>query len=217
MHTLDAGSIQLDFGLRKILTDVYLRCETGKVTGLLGSNGSGKSCLLSIIYGTRSNDDKVVRIDDKHIANPYRCPQLVRYLPQKRFIPDGLKLGQVFNDYEVDYTVFEKAFPDFNADFNTPVRLLSTGQQRLIEVYIVLKSKTQFVLLDEPFSFLAPVQVDCIKEIVAEEKLNKGILVTDHLYGHILELSDSLYILKDGKIHLTKGIGDIERLGYARI
>ena len=216
MHTLEADSIQLAFGLRKVLTDVYLRCETGKITGLLGSNGSGKSSLLNIIYGTRSNYDKSVRINGQYFATPYKHPELIRYLPQQRFIPQGIKLSRVFNDYEIEYTAFENTFPDLMFDFNAALHGLSTGQQRLVEVYIILKSKSQFVLLDEPFSFLAPVQVDRFKEIIAEEEKNKGIIITDHLYGHILELSDSLYILKDGKLHLSKSIEDITRLGYAR-
>ena len=50
-----------------------------------------------------------------------------------------------------------------------------------------------------------------------EEKQNKGILMTDHLYQHITDISDSLYVLANGKTHLTKQISDIEKLGYAKI
>lgn len=53
-HTLEADSIQLAFGQRQILTDIYFKCETGKIIGLLGRNGQGKTCLLNIVYGTLS-------------------------------------------------------------------------------------------------------------------------------------------------------------------
>lgn len=59
--------------------------------------------------------------------------------------------------------------------------------------------------------------MDKIKEILNEEKQSKGILVTDHMYKQITDISDSLYVLNDGKTHLTKSINDIERLGYARL
>jgi ABC-type lipopolysaccharide export system ATPase subunit len=49
-----------------------------------------------------------------------------------------------------------------------------------------------------------------------EEKENKGILITDHLFKYITDICDNLYLLADGKIHLTKEIGDIEVLGYAK-
>ena len=51
MHTLEVNSIQLEFDGRRILSDIYIKCETGKITGLLGRNGQGKSCLMKIMYG----------------------------------------------------------------------------------------------------------------------------------------------------------------------
>ena len=63
IHKLEADGIQLAFDERNILTDIYIKCQTGKITGLLGRNGQGKSCLMEIIYGTRPAD-KSVRIDD---------------------------------------------------------------------------------------------------------------------------------------------------------
>jgi ABC-type lipopolysaccharide export system ATPase subunit len=94
---------------------------------------------------------------------------------------------------------------------------LSGGQIRLVELYVILKSKTLFVMLDEPFTHIMPLHIEKIKQIMAEEKENKGILVTDHYYQHIIDVSDQLYILANGKTHLTKKLADIERLGYARI
>jgi ABC-type lipopolysaccharide export system ATPase subunit len=94
---------------------------------------------------------------------------------------------------------------------------LSGGERRLINVYIIIRSRSRFALLDEPFSHLMPLQIEQIKELMQEEKKNKGFLITDHLYQHIVDVSDKFYILSDGKTHLAKSIGDIERLGYARL
>jgi ABC-type lipopolysaccharide export system ATPase subunit len=52
---------------------------------------------------------------------------------------------------------------------------------------------------------------------MVEEKSNKGFLITDHLYRHILDVSDKFYVLTEGKTHLADTLGDIERLGYARL
>ena len=61
-HVLEADGIQLEFNGRKVLSDVYLKCETAKITGLLGRNGQGKSCLMNIIYGSLPSE-KSVRFD----------------------------------------------------------------------------------------------------------------------------------------------------------
>ncbi|MFW1401528.1 hypothetical protein ACEV76_24570, partial [Vibrio parahaemolyticus] len=80
----------------------------------------------------------------------------------------------------------------------------------------IAKSTTRFILLDEPFTQLSPLQIEKLKILLHEEKENKGILVTDHMYQHILDISDSLYILSNGRTHLTKNISDIEQYGYLK-
>lgn len=62
-----------------------------------------------------------------------------------------------------------------------------------------------------------PINLSQVKELLLEEKNNKGFLITDHLYQHIIDISDKFYILLDGRTHLAKNITDVERLGYARI
>lgn len=80
-HILEADSIQLEFNGRKILSDIYLKCETGTITGLLGRNGEGKSCLMQIIYGSL-NCEKSVRVDNLPQKNASRFPKTLLYLPQ---------------------------------------------------------------------------------------------------------------------------------------
>lgn len=216
-HKLEADSILLEFGLRKILTDIYLVCQTGKITGLLGRNGEGKSCLMNVICGNLEPNSKSIRFDNRTIQSPYKTPTLLLYLPQFNFIPKFLTVRRVFKDFNVDFTDFEKEFPELNSKYNSTIKNLSGGLTRLVELYVILKSKTQFVLLDEPFTHIMPLHIEKIKQIMAEEKNNKGILVTDHLYQQIIDVSDNLYVLTNGKTHLTKTIADIERLGYARL
>ena len=215
-HTLEADSIQLQFGDRVILSDIYLKCETGKITGLLGRNGQGKSCLMKIIYGTL-NVDKSVRIDRVAQHNAFKRPDLLVYLPQFNFIPKSLSLKQVFQDFGLDFSHFAIRFPEFESAYKLPVGNLSGGGQRLVELYVIVKAKALFAMLDEPFSHLSPVLVEKVHELLLEEKKHKGFLITDHLYRQVLDVCDSLYVLKDGKTHLTKSHGDVENLGYARL
>ena len=215
IHRLEADSIQLEFSGRKILSDIYLKCETGKVTGLLGRNGEGKSCLMKVIYGTL-NCEKSIRFDNGVQYAAFKRPDLVRYLPQFNFIPKNLSLNRVFKDYSLDYSFFERKFPEYSSRYRSSISSFSGGELRLIELYIILKSPAAFALLDEPFTHLNPIQIDKVKELMLEEKHKKGLLMTDHLFKQVTDISDSLYLLTNGKTHLTKSIEDIETLGYAR-
>lgn len=216
IHKLEADSIQLEFGGRKILSNVYLKCETGKITGLLGRNGQGKTCLMKIIYGSLKCE-RSVRFDDVAQYEAYKRRELLLYLPQFNFIPKPLLLKRIFNDFELDYSAFANRFPEFASKYKSSVGSLSGGEHRLVELYLIVKAISHFAMLDEPFTHLNPIQIEKAKELLLEEKEHKGLLVTDHMYKHIVEFCDHLYVLTDGKAHLTKSIADIETFGYARL
>ena len=215
-HKLEVDSIQLQFGNRVILSSIYLKCESGKVTGLLGRNGQGKSCLMKIVYGTL-RCEKSIRFDNQMQREAFKRPDLLLYLPQFNFIPKALSLQRIFQDFALDFPTFVQKFPEFVSKFKTPIGTLSGGEQRLIELYVIVKSKSDFAMLDEPFTHLSPVQIEKVKQLLLEEKQNKGLLITDHIYRQVLDICDDLYILSSGKTHLTKTHSDIEALGYVRL
>jgi len=217
IHKLEADGIVLDFGSRRILSDVYIKCETGRVTGLLGSNGNGKSSLLNIIYGTLGANSKSIRFDGTYVWKSYLVPGLIGYLTQFNFIPKNLTLQRVFSDFEVSYSEFEKLFPEFQDKYTAKVKTLSGGQLRLMEIYILLKSSAKFIFLDEPFTFLSRLLIEKVKELITEAATHKGILVSDHQYREVIAISDDLYLLSDGKIKLIKNLDELGMMGYIKI
>lgn len=215
IHKLEADSIQLQFGDRAILSSIYLKCETGKITGLLGRNGQGKSCLMKIIYGTLTCE-KSVRIDSRAQAETFKRPGLLLFLPQFNFIPKSLSLKRVFQDFALDFRSFAEKFPEFLSRYTSPIGSLSGGDHRLMELYLIIKARSLFAMLDEPFTHLSPLQIEIVKELLLEEKTNKGFLITDHMYRQVLDVCDNLYVLANGKTHLTKSHTDLETLGYVK-
>jgi len=213
-NILEIDSVILAFGLKKVLQDVYLKCETVSITGLLGRNGSGKSCLLNILFGELDALDKSIRINGNYLDTAHTfCPD-IKYLPQNNFIPKSLKVSRVFNDFGLDFKAFCILFPMYSAFKNQRINSLSGGQIRIIEIYVVLLSNAKFCLLDEPFSEVMPLHVDTIKQLIIQQKENKGIIITDHLYRHVLDISDHLYVIKNGKTYIAKDKNDLIKLGY---
>ncbi len=214
MHTLEADGIELSFGPRKILTGVYIKCGTNAITGLLGRNGQGKSCLMNIIYGTLKASTRSVRFDGHPVFEAFKRPDLLTYLPQLNFIPSSLSLKRVFQDFELAFADFEATFPEFASREASKVGRLSGGERRLLEVYLIIQSKSQFSMLDEPFSHIMPLHIEKIKLLMKAARHRKGFLITDHYYQHITDMSDTLYILKEGQTHLSKAEADIAWFGY---
>ncbi|HVW95425.1 MAG TPA: ATP-binding cassette domain-containing protein [Mucilaginibacter sp.] len=217
IHTLEADGIQLDFGLRRILSDVYIKCETGRITGLLGRNGQGKTCLMNIILGTLKASTQSVRFDGLMVRNAARRSDLLLYLPQFNFIPKELTVKQVITDFRLDVSAFISRFPEFDGRLSLKVKQLSGGQWRMLELYIVVKTPSWFAMLDEPFTHLNPIQIENVKAFLTEEKADKGLLITDHMYTHLLDISDPVYVLKEGRTSLARSVTDLEELGYVHL
>ena len=215
-NILEIDSVILEFGNKRILHDVCLKTETGSITGLIGRNGSGKSCLMNIIYGKLLPSEKSIRLNGKYNPNKQFSKGILTYLPQFNFIPKSLSVKRVFMDYEIDFDEFLVHFPEFEKYYKSKIKLLSGGEQRIIEIYVILLSDTKFCMLDEPFSQVMPKHIDTIKDIIISQKQRKGIIITDHMFEDIIDISDSIYIISNGKTILSNSIDDIEKYGYVR-
>ena len=213
-NILEVDSVMLEFGDRRILSDIYLRFETGKITGILGRNGAGKSCLLRIIFGTLTAQYSSVRLNQQALFKTYRHAGVIKYLPQKSFIPGYLRLQKILDLFSCNPQDFFNDFPEFAGTMKKPFRIFSFGQKRLIETYILLKSPSDFILLDEPFSYIMPVHADKLKQIIGSEKKGKGIVITDHLYRDLLDFADRLYLITDGRSVPVKSPDDLRLYGY---
>jgi ABC-type multidrug transport system ATPase subunit len=213
-YLLEIDSVQLSFGERNILNNIYVKSETGKITGILGRNGSGKSCLLKLIFGEISTNEKSVRINGNALIFNYRNPEDMRMLPQFNFLPRRMKVGKVFEIFNVDYVEFCNFFAEFQEYFNLRINKLSGGDVRIIETYLILKSKTKFCLLDEPFTHLSPKNISTFIEIIHQEKTDKGIILTDHLYNHIMQLSDELYVINNSASYKISDLDHLKQYGY---
>jgi len=198
-----------------VLTDIYLKCETGDMVGLLGRNGSGKSTLLKILFGSLHAEHKFIRIDGKIFDRPYQAFGEIAYLPQDSFIPRNMRLTAAVKLY----------LPDSRTDlfFDDPVLYwiqnnkasqLSGGELRYAEIKLILNMDVKFVLLDEPFNGIAPLNIESVKNMIRNGAQHKGIILTDHDYRNVLDIANRHYILSDGGLKKIRNKEDLALWGY---
>ncbi len=197
---LEADSIELAFEGRKILQNIYLKIPANQVTAILGRNGGGKSCLLQIIFGTLTPTYKSVRWNGQYVESPYRKQGWVRYLPQHPLAPSSMRVKEAFEWYGINANVVD--YDKMPLLKTQRMGQLSGGERRFLETLMILLSPVQFVLLDEPFSHLSPIYVEQLKIVIQEQKSQKGILITDHLYRDVLDIADQTYLLQNGATYL---------------
>jgi len=204
MNILEVDSVSHSVRGKKMLSDVYIKLQTGRITTLIGRNGQGKSSLFKVIYGTIHAESKSIRLNGTYLrADLYKVKGLINFLPQASFIPKGLKVQQVFDFFSLQLTDFFICFPELKFSKDDRIGKLSGGERKLIEAFLAIRSNTMFTILDEPFVYLMPIYVERLQQMISHEKKNKGLLVTDHQVREICDISDDLYYINTGNVCIT--------------
>jgi ABC-type multidrug transport system ATPase subunit len=215
-HRLQVNSIWHNFGNRNIFSDTSIECNTGEVIGILGRNGTGKSTLFKILFGTLKPDNITLHVDELLIRKSASFNNFIGFDPQEIILPKGLKVNDLISIYIRDRYKQDRicsAYGIGNVQ-NERVRNLSLGQQRYLQFLLVLNLDHHFVLLDEPFSMVEPLYKDLIKKKLTEFKSHKGFIITDHYYLDVLDASDRFCLIKDEKIIPLSKSDDLVRFGY---
>lgn len=212
---LEVDSVIKSFGERTVLADVYLSCVPGEVIGLFGRNGTGKSTLLKIIFGTMKSDRSFIRIDGSPCRGSAFRSGAVAYLPQHHFLPPGLALAEAAALY-----LPEEQRKLFFADRRlirlrrSKVKELSGGELRYVEIKLILRSGARFVLLDEPFNGLSPLAAAAVRELIGEAAGTKGILLTDHNFREVHRCVNRILLLNDCYLKEIKDPQELIPYGY---
>ena len=212
---LEVDSVQKQYNGKSILSDVYLKCEVGDIIGILGRNGSGKSTLLKIIFGIVTADFKFVRVDGAVKSKISDLLNEISYLPQENFIPNSFSIKKT-----IQLSIVKDKLHDFYADemiqsmLDIKIKHLSGGELRYLEIKLILNNASKFVLLDEPYNGLSPIVIEKINKLITAMSRVKGIIVTDHNYENVIQVSTKLTLMKDGKLHRLKDKSELIEKGY---
>lgn len=217
MSRLEVKAVKKSFVSKTVLDSVSFSCETGEIIGLFGRNGSGKSTLLKSIFGTLQADFIDMEIDkSKLLPKNVISSGKIGYLPQEPFLPSELRVREVIPLFfpkggDQDRIFYSKGVSGFEKQ---KVGKLSSGQLRYLEIILLCHLDHPFLLLDEPFSMIEPLYNDLIKELLISLGLKKGIILTDHYYSDVLNISTRNFLLKDGKILDIKNENDLADHNY---
>jgi len=211
---LSAEQLYYSVADRSILQGAALRAARGSITGLLGRNGAGKSTLMQCIFGTRKPDEGSIHINGVHTKCCYTIPGLIRYLPQGQWLPPALTVNEVLKQNAVTEDSLLHYFPDMASLLSQQVGNLSGGWERLLSVLVSVLAPCRFVLLDEPFSHLMPMHIQQLMLLLTDMRSQKAIVLTDHQYAPLLEVSDTIFLMSEGKSIYIREPEELQLYGY---
>ena len=207
-------NLNKSFLKNEVLNNINIEVHRSEAVGLLGPNGAGKTTCFHILTGLIKPNKGKIFVDGIEITN---LPIYVRsklgigYLPQEMSVFRGLTVEQNLMSI-LEYTDLNKSerinyLEDLLKDFslinkrNDNVMTLSGGQRRRVEIARTLCTKPNFILLDEPFTGIDPLQLNEIKNLIKNlKKRNIGVLITDHNVREALTIIDRAYIIHDGNV-----------------
>lgn len=224
MPTLQTCDISKTYNRRKVVNDVTVSVNTGEVVGLLGPNGAGKTTSFYMIVGLVTPDSGKVLLDDKDITTLpmyQRARHGISYLPQE---PSVFRKLSVENNLMAILETLPLSARERRERMLRLIEqlglekvakskgyMLSGGERRRVEIARSLVIEPSFLLLDEPFSGIDPIQVLELQRIIFDlKRAGIGILVTDHNVRETLAVTDRAYIINNGKIFRA---GSPEALG----
>lgn len=216
-NILEIDSIIKRYDDKLILSDIYLKLKKGDIIGLLGRNGSGKSTLLKIIFGIEPSESKFVKVNDKVLLKNKDVISQISYLDQQSFLPKNLSVKKV-----ISLSISKEKSEEFCNDnllkpiYSSKIRQLSGGELRYLEVKLLLYNESKFILLDEPFSGLSPLNIEIISNLIIKNSFQKGVVLTDHNYREIIKICDEIYLLKNGKNYQIKNTHELLEYGYIK-
>jgi len=214
VRTLQTVEISKSYSGRRVVDNVSVRVEQGEVVGLLGPNGAGKTTSFYIIVGLVSPESGEVLLDGQPVT---RLPMYLRarrgvsYLPQEASVFRKLSvednLMAILQTLSLNGRERRERMNNLIADLGLEtVRhskgyMLSGGERRRVEIARSLVLQPDFILLDEPFSGIDPIQVLELQRIISDLKHRGiGILITDHNVRETLAVTDRAYIISNGRI-----------------
>ncbi|MGD0499344.1 MAG: LPS export ABC transporter ATP-binding protein [Bryobacteraceae bacterium] len=214
MSVLETDHISKAYGGRPVVHDVSVHVEQGQVVGLLGPNGAGKTTSFYVIVGLISPDSGKVVFDGENITRLpmyQRAQRGISYLPQEASIfrkltveenlmaiLETLSLRARERREKMDRLIDQLGLEKVRRNHGY---MLSGGERRRVEIARSLVIEPRFLLLDEPFSGIDPIQVLELQRIIFDLKRQDiGVLVTDHNVSETLAVTDRAYIINNGEI-----------------
>jgi len=206
MELLEIINVNKSYGNKKVLKDINLKIPKGKIIGLLGKNGTGKSTLIKLINDLLTPDSGNILINGKEVG--IESKKIISYLPERTYLDKSMTIEQVleyFNDFYDNFDIkkAKKLLKDLDLDIKQKLSKMSKGMQEKVQLVLVMSRNADLYILDEPLGGVDPATRDYILDTILTN-FNEGasVIISTHLISDIEKILDEVIFIDKGKIIL---------------
>lgn len=192
-----------------VLDGLNLTIPAGRIVGLLGPNGCGKSTLIKLVSGLLQPDSGEILVDGMPISE--KTNAIISYLPERTYFNSWMRVSQLVDYFSEFYEDFDPIravalMKDLGINTNSKLKSLSKGTKEKVQLILVMSRDAKLYLLDEPIAGVDPAAREYIlSTIVSNYNPDASIIITTHLISDVEQVSDDFVFLSFGGTILMSG------------
>lgn len=214
---LKVRNLKKSYGSHQVLNGVSFDVPAGKIVGLLGPNGCGKTSMIKSIVGLINDYEGKILINGKEPGVESKA--IVAYLPEKNYLAPWMTPKHAINYMADFYKNFDKEkalrmAQTFELDLSQKIKTMSKGQQEKLQLILVMCRKADLYILDEPLGGVDLVSREFILDtIMKNHSENSTILLSTHLIYDIERVLDRVLMVKGGELVVNTDVEKITESG----
>lgn len=215
---LELKNFSLNYGESQILENISFSLEKGKILGIVGPSGVGKTSLIKGIVGIYRGTSGTLTYDGEEIYDNSKIKRKIAYVPDEHNSFYLITLREIVNFYKSLYPNFDdEKFYKINRIFKIPLNKrflqLSKGMKMRVNLMIAFSLNSELLILDEPTSGLDPILKEKVLKIIMEEVSNgdKSVIISSHNLMELERICDEVLILNEGKVEYFNSLDNIKR------
>ena len=215
---LELKDFSLEYGENKILENINFSLEKGKVLGIVGPSGVGKTSLIKSIVGIYKGTSGKILYNGEEVYDNSNIKEKISYVPDEHNSFYLITLREIIKFYKSIYNKFdEEKFYKINKIFKIPLNKrflqLSKGMKMRVNLMVAFSLNAELLILDEPTSGLDPILKEKVLKMIVEEVANgdKSVIVSSHNLMELERICNDVLILNEGKIEYYNSLENIKR------
>lgn len=214
---IEANNVTKRFSDITAVDDVTLSIEEGKVFGLIGTNGAGKSTFLRMLSGVLTPDEGTIEIDNMKVFENPKCKENFFFISDEAYFflnstPDEMMrfYSKFYPSYDKER--YEKMMDNFGLDRKRKISTFSKGMKKQLSIILGLSAMTKYIFCDETFDGLDPVMRQAVKSLFASDMSERDFtpIIASHNLRELEDICDTVGLLHKGGMLMSEDLDEVK-------
>ena len=214
---LEVNNVSLKLDNKEILSNINMKINKGKIYGLIGPNGVGKTSLIKCLTGIYKTSSGEILYDGENVYDSSRVKGKIAYVADENNFFSSFTIKEILKYYSLAYKDFDiDKFRELNKDYTISekkkYRQLSKGMKMRICILLAMCQNAEYFILDEPTAGLDPLQKNRLLKLLQEEVIEKGItiIISSHHLSELERICDDVILLDRGRVSYENSLENMK-------